>query len=222
MYYPPLGQFTSIQLEMISRAIVQTTRNSHIPSQAFTRNNKAFSAFPLAAATRTMSSTTSRRNVPKADLADNSAKPLYASESTLPQLPVPTLSSTFHKYLETLTPLLSQEELANSEKLVKDFLSSDIAQTLQARLEARASENESWLSDWWNEAAYMGYRDRLVPNSNYFYVHKKGISKGKNQVQRAAEMVRAVREFRDLVVKELLEPEKVKGKPLASSSYHQM
>ena len=145
---------------------------------------------------RTLSNTAARSNASQA-----SAKPLYASQGSIPKLPVPTLSSTFHKYLESIQPHLTPEEYSHSTSLVRNFLDSDLSNTLQARLEGRASEKESWLSEWWNEAAYMGYRDSIVPNVNYFYLHKKGIAKGKNQIERAAELIRGVREFRDLVVR---------------------
>jgi len=68
----------------------------------------------------------------------------------------------------------------------------------------------------------MGYRDRIVPFVNYFYLHKKGLGAGKSQEARAAEMIRAVREFRDMVETEVLEPEKVKGQPMDTSSYIHM
>lgn len=152
----------------------------------------------MSAATRSLSSTAARSNGSATD------KPLYASQASIPKLPVPTLSSTFHKYLETIQPHLTQEEFSHSTSLVRKFLDSDLSSTLQARLEGRASEKESWLSEWWNEAAYMGYRDSIVPNVNYFYLHKKGLAKGKNQVERAAELIRGVREFRDLVVRFVL------------------
>jgi hypothetical protein len=141
----------------------------------------------MPAAARSLSSTASRSNGPTSD------KPLYASQSSLPKLPVPSLSSTFHKYLESIQPHLTPEEFAHSK--------SNLSNTLQARLEGRAAEKESWLSEWWNEAAYMGYRDSIVPNVNYFYLHKKGLAKGKSQTERAAELIRGVREFRDLVVR---------------------
>ncbi|KAJ9106369.1 hypothetical protein QFC21_001515 [Naganishia friedmannii] len=171
----------------------------------------------MPATARALSNTAARSNASQA-----STKPLYASQSSIPKLPVPTLSSTFHKYLESIQPHLSPEEFSHSTSLVHNFLDSDLSNTLQARLEGRASEKESWLSEWWNEAAYMGYRDSIVPNVNYFYLHKKGLAKGKNQVERAAELIRGVRDFRDLVVSERLEPEKVKGKPLCTESYKQM
>ncbi|WVR03104.1 hypothetical protein IAU60_000094 [Kwoniella sp. DSM 27419] len=148
-----------------------------------------------------------------------SDKPLYASQSSLPHLPVPTLSSTFHKYLETLRPLLTEADYARNEKKVKSFLSSDLSKTLQSRLEQRASEKESWLSEWWNETAYMGYRGRIIPDVSYFYIHKRGLGNGASQEERAAELVRATVEFKNLVDSELLEPEKVKGQPLCMASY---
>lgn len=49
--------------------------------------------------------------------------------------------------------------------------------------------------------AYMGYRDSIVPNVNYYYVHKEGLGKGKGQVERTVELIRAVKEFRDLVIR---------------------
>ena len=132
--------------------------------------------------------------------ASTSAKaPLYASQSTMPNLPVPTLSSTLHKYTETIAPLQSASEHAKSKKAIEEFMHSTQAKQLQERLEARAGERESWLSEWWNEAAYMGYRGRIVPNVSYFYIHKRGLGKGKSQEDRAAELVRATVEFKGLV-----------------------
>jgi len=45
----------------------------------------------------------------------------------------------------------------------------------------------------------MGYRGRIVPNVSYFYIHKRGVGKGKAQEERAAELVRATVEFKALV-----------------------
>jgi carnitine O-acetyltransferase len=127
------------------------------------------------------------------------SKPLYASQTTIPHLPVPTLSSTFSKYTETIQPLQSPQEHSKSKQVINDFLSSELSKTLQGRLEQRAKEKDSWLSEWWNDAAYMGYRGRIVPNVSYFYVHKRGLGKGQSQEDRAAELVRATVEFKKLV-----------------------
>lgn len=127
------------------------------------------------------------------------SKPLYASQTTIPHLPVPTLSSTFAKYIETLQPLQTKEKHAESKAIIDKFLKSDQSKTLQSRLEQRAKERDSWLSEWWNDAAYMGFRGRIIPNVSYFYVHKKGSGNGQSQEDRAAELVRATVEFKKLV-----------------------
>ena len=158
-------------------------------------------------------------SAPAESNSNSSPKPLYASQHLLPHLPVPSLSSTFNKYLETLQPHLDQAGLSRNTSHVKEFLQSPLSSTLQARLEARASERESWLSEWWNEAAYMSYRDSIVPNVNYFYLHRQGLAKGASQTRRAAELVRGARIFRDLVTTEKLEPESIKSKPLDASAY---
>lgn len=81
-------------------------------------------------------------------------------EPYLPKLPVPPLYHTLPLYLSTLQPHLSPEELQNSTKLVEDFQASSLGKELQKRLESRRNDEgrESWLSEWWNEVAYMSYR----------------------------------------------------------------
>lgn len=83
--------------------------------------------------------------------------------------------------------------------MVDIFLKDPLSKKLQERLEKRASEKESWLSEWWNDAAYMGYRGRIIPNVSYFYTHKRGLGKGQSQEDRAAELIRATVEFKKLV-----------------------
>jgi len=81
-------------------------------------------------------------------------------QTHLPHLPVPPLKQTLELYLTTLKPHLSPQEYAKSASIVKDFESSEVAKTLQTRLESRANDEgrDSWLSEWWNSYAYMAYR----------------------------------------------------------------
>ena len=162
----------------------------------------ASSASGLSRSASTSSASTSASGSTSAssvDSASGSSKPLYASQTSIPHLPVPTLSSTLHKYTETIKPLQTAAEHEKSKKIIDKFLHSETAKTLQSRLEARAKERDSWLSEWWNDVAYMGYRGRIIPNVSYFYVHKLGLGKGKAQEERAAELVRASVEFKGLV-----------------------
>jgi carnitine O-acetyltransferase len=133
-------------------------------------------------------------------------------QASLPHLPVPPLSSTLSKYLETLRPHLSPAEYARSESILRAFGASKQAQELQRRLEARASsssdesEGVNWLADWWNEAAYMAFREPVVVNVSYFYVHvpdadaDEAICDARALApKRAARLLKAMLPFRTLV-----------------------
>ncbi|KAL7417765.1 acyltransferase ChoActase/COT/CPT [Mrakia frigida] len=156
--------------------------------------------------------------------ADPSLPPMLRYQTHLPKLPVPPLKQTLDLYLTTLKPHLSPQEYAKSASIVKDFESSEVAKTLQTRLESRANDEgrDSWLSEWWNSYAYMSYRDPVVPGVNYFYVHKGKGGGNKTQSRRAAELVRALEVFRQLTESQQLEPERVRQTPLDMSAYVNM
>ncbi|PPR05370.1 hypothetical protein CVT24_007984 [Panaeolus cyanescens] len=149
---------------------------------------------------------------------DPSAPPMLRYQSSLPKLPVPALESTCSKYLETVKPLVTPEAYARTEAVVSEFLTSPLAQQLQERLKDRANEHTSWLSEWWNDVAYMAYRDPVVVFVSYFYVHANDPLR-KTPAKRAASLIKAMIPFRDLVESGRLEPEKVRGAPLCMASY---
>ncbi|KAK7048541.1 carnitine acetyl transferase [Favolaschia claudopus] len=147
---------------------------------------------------------------PKGYIVDPSAGPMLRFQASLPRLPVPTISSTAHKYLETVRPHLNPAEYAQTEASVHAFMASPQAAELQKRLEARAAEPGmlNWLSEWWNDAAYMAY----------FYVHADDRLRTK-PAQRAAALLKAMLPFRQMTETKELEPEKVRGAPLCMDSY---
>ncbi|KAJ7784367.1 acyltransferase ChoActase/COT/CPT [Mycena metata] len=157
---------------------------------------------------------------PKGYAVDPSAGPMLRYQASLPRLPVPTISSTAHKYLESTRPHLTPAEYAQTEAAVHAFMQSEQAVELQKRLEARAAEpgRLSWLSDWWNDVAYMGYRDPVVVFVSYYYVHVNDPLRTK-PAQRAASLIRAMLPFRSMTESKELEPEKVRGAPLCMDSY---
>ncbi|PVU96848.1 hypothetical protein BB561_000907 [Smittium simulii] len=148
---------------------------------------------------------------------------LYQKQPEVPKLPVPTLEETLPKYLKTLKPLLSQQEYESSKNIVSEFQASEIGQKLQTRLSQRAAEpgRPSWLEEWWNDLAYLGYRDPVVPFVSYFYAHKDD-KKLRSQTKRAAAIVHTALKFWTSVVNETLEPETIKNTPLCSNSYQYM
>lgn len=132
---------------------------------------------------------------------DSSAPPMLRYQSDLPPLPVPTVSSTLSKYLDTVQPLLTPPQFAHTQKTADAFLSSPLAADLQKRLQERAERvGDNWLSEWWNDVAYMGYRDPVVVFVSYFFVHVQDRTR-RAGTQRAADLVKAMLPFRTMVDK---------------------
>jgi carnitine O-acetyltransferase len=145
------------------------------------------------------SSTPKKSDIPEGYAIDPTAGNMLRFQASLPRLPVPTLSSTVHKYLETIRPLLTDAEYAKSQATAQKFLKSPQAAQLQKRLETRAADPslKSWLADWWNDVAYMGYRDPVVVYVSYFYVHLAD-PRRRDPAKRAASLIKAMLPFREL------------------------
>jgi len=140
-----------------------------------------------------------KSNIPEGYVVDPTAGKMLQFQESLPRLPVPALSSTVHKYLETIRPLVTDAEYAKSQATAQEFLNSPLAAELQKRLEARAADPsiKNWLSDWWNDVAYMSYRDPVVVYVSYFYVHLDD-PRRRDPAKRAASLIKAMLPFRDL------------------------
>ncbi|CAE6483809.1 unnamed protein product [Rhizoctonia solani] len=168
------------------------------------------------APTRNLRTTAARKS--HEPQVDSTQPPMLRYQTHLPELPVPDLANTARKYLDSVKALVSSAEYAKTEAAVDDFVKSDQAKELQKRLQERAATPgiENWLADWWNDAAYMGYRDPVVVFVSYFYVH---VEDGRRtQAERAARLIKAMLPFREMTESGQLEPDKAKV-PLCMSSY---
>lgn len=143
---------------------------------------------------------TSQQQTSESYVSDPLAGNMLRFQASLPRLPVPPLSTTVRKYLDTVKPHLTDIEYTATKASAQAFLSSPQAAELQARLEARAADPsiKNWLADWWNEVAYMGYRDPVVVYVSYFYVHIDD-QRRRDPAKRAAGLIRAMLPFRHLV-----------------------
>ncbi|EXJ63896.1 carnitine O-acetyltransferase [Cladophialophora yegresii CBS 114405] len=163
-------------------------------------------------------------NMPAEYREDNSKGAMLRFEDSLPRLPVPSLEETSARYLKSLHPLLSKEEFAASEKAVAAFNQpGSIGQKLQERLIRKAQDPnvKNWIADWWNEAAYLGCKDPVVPYISYFYSFRDD-RRRRNPAKRAAAITTAALEFKRQVDSKSLEPEYMRKKPMAMSSYQYM
>ena len=145
-------------------------------------------------------------------------------EESLPRLPVPTLEETAARYLKSVHPLLSPTEFQSTTEAVKDFVKpGGIGSKLQERLLARREDpkHKNWIYEWWNEAAYMAYRDPVVPYVSYFYSHRDD-RRRRDPAKRAAALSTAALEFKKMVDQGTLEPEYMKKLPISMESYQWM
>ncbi|EUC41801.1 hypothetical protein COCMIDRAFT_8514 [Bipolaris oryzae ATCC 44560] len=155
---------------------------------------------------------------------DHTKGAMLRFEESLPRLPVPTLEETAKRYLKSVHPLLSKTEYEATTKAVNEFVApGGPGEKLQERLVARREDpkHKNWIYEWWNDAAYLAYRDPVVPYVSYFYSHRDDKSR-RNPTKRAAAMTTAVLEFKKMVDECTLEPEYMKKLPIAMSSYEYM
>lgn len=145
-------------------------------------------------------------------------------EDSLPRLPVPTLEETSKRYLNSVHPLLNNSEYENTKNAVHEFTKpGGVGHELQRRLQARRDDpkHKNWIYEWWNDAAYLTYRDPIVPYVSYFYSHRDD-RRRRNPAKRAAALTSAVLEFKKQVDNGTLEPEYMRRFPISMESYQWM
>jgi carnitine O-acetyltransferase len=109
-------------------------------------------------------------------------------EDSLPHLPVPSLEETGRRYLKSVHPLVSSSEFERTKSAVEAFIRpGGEGEPLQKRLLERAADPKvkNWIAEWWNQAAYLGYRDPVIPYVSYFYSYKDDRER-RNPAKRAA------------------------------------
>jgi carnitine O-acetyltransferase len=162
-------------------------------------------------------------------------KATFSNQSLVPKLPVPSLQNLQEKYLKSCKPLLTEEEYANTQKTVQEFLGSDgFGQVLQNRLiEYDGQQKDSWLEHFWLQKAYLEWREPSLINVNWWcqfvdhpkhpeqlLTHRppKGVLTA-FQINRAAGLISNLLNFNDLIDSEQLPPEYIKDKPLCMNQY---
>lgn len=197
-----------------ARSATATTRT--IPGQS---TQKLFRSAVMSTASKGKTG-----SLPQGYAEDPAKGPMLRFQESLPKLPVPSLEETAARYIKTLQPLLSESEFSASRAAVDDFIKpGGIGAKLQERLIARREDpkHKNWLSEWWNDAAYLSYRDPVVPYVSYFYSHRDD-RRRRDPSKRAAAITSAVLEFKKQVDSGTLEPEYMKKLPICMDSYQWM
>jgi carnitine O-acetyltransferase len=136
----------------------------------------------------------------------------FSQEDSLPRVPLPTLEASSERFLAWCAPLLSGDELAQTEAEVAAFLRpGGPGRVLHAALEEYdATEGvHSWLDTFW-PYRYLGRRDRIALNANFFFLFQDS---GQAQVERAAGLIAGALNYKRQLDQELIPPVVQRGAP---------
>lgn len=161
----------------------------------------------------------------KKPFSSSSAKgETYKLQSQLPKLPVPELQETAAKYIKSIEPFLNQQQLQDSKAKIEDFIKpGGVGEELQQRLNSFAKNKDNWLAEFWDDYAYLSYRDPVVPFVSYFFSHKDVKSVvGQDQLLKATLIAYYTIEFAEQVQNEALQPEVIKGNPFCMNAFKYM
>ncbi|KAE8740665.1 hypothetical protein FOCC_FOCC013813 [Frankliniella occidentalis] len=86
----------------------------------------------------------------------------FSVDKKLPPLPLPPLSHTLQRYVDSVKPFVSPSELAKTKDIVQQFENAE-GKMLQEKLQAKAATNKNWVEEWWEDKAYLENRLPLVP-----------------------------------------------------------
>ncbi|WP_257573578.1 choline/carnitine O-acyltransferase [Streptomyces sp. JJ66] len=142
----------------------------------------------------------------------------FAGEDQLPRVPLPTLEDSCARFLTWCAPLLTAGELAATEAEVAAFLRPDgPGRVLHAALaQYDATEGvHSWLDTFW-PYRYLGRRDRIALNANFFFLFQ---DTGEDQFTRAAGLIAGALHLKRQIDTGLLPPVEQRGVPQSMAQY---
>ncbi|WP_158233964.1 choline/carnitine O-acyltransferase [Sporosarcina sp. P34] len=148
-------------------------------------------------------------------------KKTFAYENKLPSLPIPPLTSTREKLLEWVEPLVNDEQLKETTKVVNHFFKvGGDAEKLQKKLyELDAKIEGSWLKPLWDDM-YLTYRDPL-PKGMHFNIllDNKKHENRYTRAELAGRVSRLITELYHLIIDGEVAPVIQNGVPLDMSQY---
>ncbi|XP_070586071.1 palmitoyl thioesterase CPT1C isoform X2 [Erythrolamprus reginae] len=147
---------------------------------------------------------------------------LYSYQASLPRLSVPAIKDTTRRYLESIRPLMTEEEFFRMTGLVRDF-ERTLGPQLQWYLTLKSWWAPNYVSDWWEEYVYLRGRSPLMVNSNYYGMDFLYVTPTPVQAARAGNLVYALLQYRRKLVREEIKPMLIQGcVPTCSAQYERI
>ncbi|XP_045892612.1 carnitine O-palmitoyltransferase 1, liver isoform isoform X1 [Micropterus dolomieu] len=120
---------------------------------------------------------------------------LYSFQNSLPRLPVPTIKDTCRRYLDSVRPLMDDEQYERMEALTKDF-EKNLGPRLQWYLKLKSWWASNYVSDWWEEYIYLRGRGPIMVNSNYYAMDFLYVFPTSIQAARAGNAIHSIMLYR--------------------------
>uniref|UniRef100_A0A8C4LHI3 Carnitine palmitoyltransferase 1C n=1 Tax=Equus asinus asinus TaxID=83772 RepID=A0A8C4LHI3_EQUAS len=147
---------------------------------------------------------------------------LFSYQRSLPRQPVPSVQDTVRKYLESVRPVLSDEDFDWTAGLAQEFLKLQ-ASLLQWYLRLKYWWASNYVSDWWEEFVYLRSRNSLMVNSNYYMMDFLYVTPTPVQAARAGNAVHALLLYRHRLNRQEILPTLLMGmRPLCSAQYEKI
>ncbi|KAM9632762.1 palmitoyl thioesterase CPT1C [Trichechus inunguis] len=147
---------------------------------------------------------------------------LFSYQCSLPRQPVPSVQETVRKYLESVRPVLSDEDFNGTAGLAQEFLRLQ-ASLLQWYLQLKSWWASNYVSDWWEEFVYLRSRNSLMVNSNYYLMDFLYVTPTPLQAARAGNAVHALLLYRQRLTRQEIPPTLLmEMRPLCSAQYEKI
>ncbi|XP_033823335.1 carnitine O-palmitoyltransferase 1, liver isoform isoform X1 [Periophthalmus magnuspinnatus] len=148
---------------------------------------------------------------------------LYSFQNSLPRLPVPAVKDTCRRYLESVRPLMEDEQFERMKGLAKDF-EKNLGPRLQWYLKLKSWWASNYVSDWWEEYIYLRGRSPIMVNSNYYAMDFLYVFPTSIQAARAGNAIHAIMLYRRKLDRAQIKPIYLLANkvPLCSAQWERM
>ncbi|XP_006893297.1 PREDICTED: carnitine O-palmitoyltransferase 1, liver isoform [Elephantulus edwardii] len=148
---------------------------------------------------------------------------LYSFQTSLPRLPVPAVKDTVNRYLESVKPLMKEDDFRRMTELAQDFAVT-LGPKLQWYLKLKSWWATNYVSDWWEEYIYLRGRGPLMVNSNYYAMDLLYVVPTHIQAARAGNAIHSILLYRRKLDREEIKPILLLGStiPLCSAQWERM
>ncbi|XP_019957720.1 carnitine O-palmitoyltransferase 1, liver isoform isoform X1 [Paralichthys olivaceus] len=148
---------------------------------------------------------------------------LYSFQNSLPRLPVPSVKDTCRRYLESVRPLMDDEQYNRMNGLAQDF-EKNLGPRLQWYLKLKSWWTSNYVSDWWEEYIYLRGRGPIMVNSNYYAMDFLYVFPTSIQAARAGNAIHAIMLYRRKLDRAQIKPIYLLANkvPLCSAQWERM